>query len=139
MKHDFLLCFFLLISSSVVTLNCSAQSNKDISTADSLFYGTWKGSSICQIKNSACHDENVVYYISRLNKDAILEIKANKIVEGKEIEMGTIQFHYDSNTKQITSVSQPNAIWNFQRKQNTIEGTLYNNKELYRIIKLSQK
>jgi len=139
MKRNFLLFDFFLIAFSVATIHCSAQTSKDISNGDSLFYGTWKGSSVCQVKNSACHDENVVYYISRLTKDAMLEVKASKIVEGKEVEMGTIQFHYDSNTKQITSVSLPNAIWNLQRKQNTIEGTLYNNKVLYRIIKVSKE
>jgi hypothetical protein len=27
--------------------------------------GILKGTSICQVKQSTCHDENVVYYISK--------------------------------------------------------------------------
>jgi len=123
---------------SALALKSNAQATKDNSVADSLFYGVWKGSSICQVKNSPCHDETVVYYISKTNKDGVLEIKANKIVDGQEVEMGKIQFQYDAKTKQITSISQPNAIWKFKREQNTIEGTLYYNDTLYRIIKVTK-
>ena len=90
-------------------------------------------------KNSPCHDETVVYYIGQINKDNKLEISANKIVNGEEEEMGKIQFQYDPKTKQITSTSQPNAIWKFERKQNAIEGTLYSNNVLFRIVKLTKK
>jgi len=27
--------------------------------------GVWKGTSLCQIKDSPCHDETVVYHISK--------------------------------------------------------------------------
>jgi len=139
MKLKFSLTNFLLILLSTLALQSSAQTNKDLSTADSLFSGVWKGSSICQVKNSPCHDENVVYYISKANKDNVLEIKGNKIVNGEEVEMGKIQFQYDPKTKQITSTSQPNSIWKLERKQNVIEGTLYSNNVLFRIIKLTKQ
>jgi len=123
---------------SALALKSNAQATKDNPAADSLFYGVWKGSSICQVKNSSCHNETVVYYISKTNKDGVLEIKANKIVDGQEVDMGKFQFQYDPKTKQITSISQPNAIWKFKREQNTIEGTLYYNDTLYRIIKVTK-
>ncbi|MFI5153994.1 MAG: hypothetical protein ACHQET_11710 [Chitinophagales bacterium] len=103
-----------------------------------MFIGTWKGTSICQIKNSPCHDEQVVFYITRTNQENILEIKAAKIVDGKEDFMGNIQFRYNPNSNDITSISMPDAIWHFVRKENRLDGTLYNKKELYRIIKLTK-
>ena len=139
MKLKFSLTNFQLILLSALTLQSNAQTNKDLSTADSLFSGVWKGSSICQVKNSSCHDENVVFYISKANKNNVLEVNGNKIVNGEEVEMGKIQFQYDLKTKQITSTSQPNSIWKLERKQNAIEGTLYSNNVLFRIIKLTKK
>jgi hypothetical protein len=137
-RLKFLPTNFCIILLSVLTFESSAQTGKDISVVDSLFYGVWKGSSLCQVKNSPCHDENVVYYISKTNKDNTIEIRANKIVSGEEVEMGKIQFQYDAKTKQLISISQPNAILKFKRKQDTIEGTLYYNNTLYRIIKVTK-
>ena len=139
MKLKFSLTNFLLVLLSALTLQSNAQTNKDLSTADSLFSGVWKGSSICQVKNSPCHDENVVFYISKASKNNVLEVNGNKIVNGEEAEMGKIQFQYDPKTKQITSTSQPSSIWKLERKQNAIEGTLYSNNVLFRIIKLTKK
>ena len=115
-----------------------AQANSNSQLTDSLFSGIWKGTSICQVKNSPCHDEVVVYYISKTRADHTLEIKANKIVNGVEEFMGDIQFKFDSKTGEIISISQPNSIWRFKRKQNTLEGTLYNQNTLYRIIKVTK-
>jgi hypothetical protein len=48
------------------------------SKIDTLLIGTWKGTSICQVKNSPCHDEVVVYRISKNNDvDAFLTLKLN--------------------------------------------------------------
>jgi hypothetical protein len=124
---------------SALAFHSDAQTGKVTPAADSLFYGTWKGTSLCQVKNSPCHDETVVYYISKTNKENILEMNANKIVNGEEVEMGKIQFRFDKETEQIISISQPNAIWTFKRKGNTLEGTLYYNNALYRIIKATKE
>ena len=35
---------------------------------DSLLIGTWKGTSLCQIKSYPCHDEQVVHHISKADK-----------------------------------------------------------------------
>ncbi len=129
---------FCLVIFSLQLFQSNAQSGKGNLAADSSFIGIWKGTSLCQIKNSPCHDEMVVYYISQPKKDHIIEIRANKIVNGMEEEMGIIQFSYDAKTGDIVSISQPNAIWRFKIKKNTLEGTLYQNSALYRIIKLTK-
>jgi hypothetical protein len=139
MQIKFLLTGFSSTFLSLLTFTSNAQPNKVISTADSLFSGVWKGTSICQVKNSPCHDENVVYYISKVNKDLVIEMDAYKIVNGKEEEMGKIQFQYDANTKQITSIAQSKGIWNFKREKNSLKGTLYVNDALYRIVDVTKK
>jgi hypothetical protein len=53
-----------------------------ISIAQSLV-GVWKGTSLCQIKNSPCHDENVVYHISKNSSGDSYQIDASKIIDGK--------------------------------------------------------
>ena len=129
---------FCLLIFSLQLFQSNAQSGKGNLVADSSFFGIWKGESLCQIKNSPCHDEMVVYYISQPKKDHVIEIRANKIVNGMEEKMGIIQFRYDAKTEEIVSISQPNSIWRFKRKQNTLEGTLYSNNALYRIIKVTK-
>ena len=56
--------------------------------------GTWKGTSLCQQKQSACHDENVVYHISKKAAN-IYTMQASKIVNGAKQNMGT----FDSDSR----------------------------------------
>ena len=67
------------------------------------FEGVWKGTSLCQIKNSSCHDEVVVYHISKDSSGKGYEVIANKIVNGKEDYMGTLSFTYDDKQKIFVS------------------------------------
>lgn len=98
------------------------------------FTGTWKGTSICLVKNP-CHDEIVVYHISL--KDSLLEIQMNKIVNGTEEEMGSKLFRYNKKTGQIEN-TEPRAVWKFSLKNDMIEGTLYYKNVLFRNIKVSR-
>lgn len=49
--------------------------------------GVWRGTSLCTVRPSSCNDETVVYHISGTDPDHLLWI-GNKIVDGKEAEMG---------------------------------------------------
>jgi len=105
---------------------------------DSLLVGIWKGTSICQVKNSPCHDEIVVYYITKAQGIDTFNISANKIVNGKEEEMGIITCRFDKDNSQLVSTSY-NGFWTFKLKDKTIDGTLIYKGELYRIIKVSRQ
>jgi hypothetical protein len=110
--------------------NVSAQS----------FEGIWKGSSLCQIKKSPCHDEIVVYHISKDSTGRSYEIIANKIVNGKEEFMGTLAFAYDDKQKVFVSVdSVRNARWEFKLTGNAMKGTLMYKGELYRVIDVKKE
>jgi hypothetical protein len=102
--------------------------------------GIWRGTSLCQIKNSPCHDEIVVYYISKDSTGKSYEVVANKIVNGKENSMGTISFIYDAQQNFFVSVdSVRNARWEFKLTGNTIKGTLVYKGDLYRIVDVKKE
>ena len=108
-----------------------------VSKTDSAVIGVWKGTSICQVKNSACHDENVVYYISKGQGADTFDIRAVKIVNGKEVEMGTINCKLDRKGNQLISDSY--GLWTFTLKGDNMEGTLLYKGDLYRKIKVSKQ
>src|SRR4249919_3254162 len=78
---------------------------------DTLLIGTWNGTSICQIKNSPCHDETVVYHISKNKGVDTFYVNAGKIVNGVEEGMGILPFVYNKKTNQLTSSAY--GIWTF--------------------------
>jgi hypothetical protein len=123
------LIFFVII----YQLSQSAQA-QNIIRIDTLLAGTWKGNSICQAKNSPCHDETVVYHISKKQGLDSFSVNASKIVNGAEDEMGILPFFYNEKTKQF--ISEAYGTWTFSLEGNKLEGTLYVRGELYRKIKL---
>src|SRR5690242_4946094 len=65
--------------------------------------GQWKGESLCTVKPSACHDEVVVYEITATaEKKGTLIWKADKIVNGEQQNMGTLDCTYDPGSKMMT-------------------------------------
>jgi len=106
-------------------------------SVDSTLIGVWKGISICQIKNSPCHDENVVYHISKVRGIDTFKIVATKIVNGKEEEMGTLGFKFNKKTNQLISTDY--GLWTLNLKGNKLDGTLIVRGDLYRIIKVSKQ
>lgn len=104
------------------------------------FEGVWKGTSLCQVKNSPCHDEIVVYHISKDSTGKSYNVIANKIVNGKEDYMGTINFTYNAQQKTFVSVdSVRNAKWEFKITGNTMKGTLMYKEDLYRIVDVKKE
>ena len=63
----------------------------------------------------------------------------DKVVNGKEEEMGTIEYDFDA-VKQILSYrdNQRNTVWTFNVHNGQMDGTLMSNDQLYRVIKLSK-
>ena len=124
-QRSILLLFILILGKTV-----TAQS----------FEGIWKGTSLCQIKNSPCHDEVVVYHISKDSNGKSYEVIANKIIDGKEDYMGTIPFTYDSKQKVFVSVdSVRNARWEFKITGSAMKGTLMYKGDLFRIIDVKKE
>jgi hypothetical protein len=127
----------VIFSFAVITLSilCTAAGQ---GSYDSLITGVWKGTSLCQIKNSSCHDEQVVYHISKGDHANEFKVLANKVIQGTEEDMGILIFTFNANQKELTCSPRPNTTWKFKLSSQKMEGTLYSNKELYRIISLAK-
>ena len=127
----------LLFSIILCLASKSNQAQNGVVNIDTLLIGTWNGTSICQIKNSPCHDEIVVYHISK-NRDAdTFFINANKVVNGVEEGMGILPFVYNKKTNQLTSTAY--GIWTFNLVGDKLEGTLLVHGDLYRRIKVYKR
>src|SRR5882724_6769134 len=75
------------------------------------FAGTWRGESQCAAKNTACHDEAVVFRIAALKeKPGYFSVDADKIVDGKAIHMGTLEFRFDTEAVRIIC-DYPQGVW----------------------------
>jgi hypothetical protein len=59
--------------------------------------GAWEGESICQVANSPCHDEHVIYEIAE-NNGAVgkVKIEGYKVVNSEKQWMGTLLCDYRS-------------------------------------------
>jgi len=109
---------------------------------DSLITGTWKGTSICQVKDSPCHDEIAICHVHLTDRPGVYQFVMNKMVNGIEEEMGTADYIFNNKEKSLTWVDKTrNTIWTFHvdSKSKTMEGTLYYKRQLYRILKLTKE
>jgi hypothetical protein len=127
MKKSILLCSLILC---LAYKSIQAQTGKV--NIDTLLVGTWNGTSICQVKNSPCHDETAVYHISKNKGIDTFYINAGKIVNGVEEGMGILPFVYNRKTNQLTSIAY--GIWTFNIEGAKLEGTLFVRGDLYRKI-----
>jgi len=131
MKFIIVICCVFVFSVSYFN---KKQANRDLES----FIGTWKGTSLCQVKNSPCHDEIVVYFITKGNSPDSCVMNANKIVNGKEEEMGTLYFRFDKTNNEIVSTA-PNTEWKFKLRDGKLEGTLVYSNSLFRIIEAKRQ
>jgi hypothetical protein len=88
------------------------------------FLGKWRGDSSCVARNTACHDETVVYRLSRLlNKPGYVSVRADKIVNGNAINMGTLEFRHHP-TQQMLVCEYSQGVWRLKLNGERMEGRL---------------
>lgn len=86
--------------------------------------GVWRGDSLCTSGAPSCKNESVVYYIEAIaDKPDTMFIRADKIVDGKAITMGTGQWQYNQ-AKQTLSWLVDQRLWLLTINGKRIEGTL---------------
>ena len=94
------------------------------------FLGEWDGTSSCvdKVKFPACRDEVVVYHVASSSAgDSQVTLNADKVVDGKALAMGALDFRFDSSRKAWTSeLRNPggSALWSFQVTGSELSGTL---------------
>ncbi len=85
--------------------------------------GIWRGTSVCLVRPSACHDEIVVYRIAQTNAADSLRLDARKIVRGEEQEMGVLTCRFTSQTGSLIC-AMPQGTWQFRVHNDSLVGEL---------------
>jgi hypothetical protein len=87
--------------------------------------GKWKGESLCTVKPSPCHDEIVVYEITApAGKNGMFVWKADKIVNGVQENMGSLDCSYAADTRVLTCDLPNKAVWSLTVQGDSMTGTL---------------
>ena len=70
--------------------------------------GVWRGNSVCTVKGSPCHDEVNVYRFSSITgRPNAFSVTASKVVDGKEIVMGSGEWTYDAGNRLLECKAPP--------------------------------
>ena len=119
-----ILAVALMLPSTVLCL-AQAGSDKAIShNSTTQVAGTWRGNSVCTVKDSPCHDEENIYRISEVaGKPGLFSVTGSKVVNGKEIVMGTGEWKYDAE-KHTLEADLSGGSFQFTVDGNRMEGTL---------------
>jgi hypothetical protein len=130
MKRYFLLLLLLFL----IAVRSGATFN------DSLLIGTWKGTSICQVRPSSCNDEIAVYHISKGEKPGTYHIVMNKVIKDKEEDMAEYDYSFDAKRNSLYCYDEQHKItWKFTVKGIHMEGVVLFGGNVYRIIKLKKE
>lgn len=105
--------------------------------------GRWHGSSLCLVKPSPCHDEEVVYRIAA-KPGGGYAIQAAKVVAGVEQDMGTLDATFAPATGTLVAISAYQsggaARWLFQLRDGRLSGRLViNGTTLFRRIEVRRE
>ena len=101
-----------------------ARGAHQTATADSAIFGDWRGESICVVRESACHDEDSLYHVTKLaEKPGWVSIKLDKIVNGERVTMGVMDCSYGA-AKQSLTCEFPRGVMRFTVSDNKMEGTM---------------
>jgi hypothetical protein len=99
--------------------------------------GDWRGSSICLVKPSACHDEEALYHV-RGAAAGKLSMQADKIVDGKPEEMGTADCSYEP-TKKLLHCAFARGYVDLTLEGDSLNGAMFlTDKSRWREIKLKK-
>jgi len=84
--------------------------------------GTWRGTSTCLVRPSACHDEVVVYRITQTKAPDSISVDAFKIVNGQEDNMGLLACRLMARGQITCSI--PHGVWYFTARGDSLTGEL---------------
>lgn len=117
----------LLVCCWSTSLQCQPASTPARAIPASVL-GTWKGESICVGNRPACKNEVVVYRFEAVagKRGEVLQL-ADKIIEGKRVPMGKLEFQYNEGKGELSgefTVRQTNGLWQYKVSGDSLEGAL---------------
>jgi hypothetical protein len=104
----------------VLTRGASAQL---VAARDASPVGTWRGTSRCLVRPSACKDEAIVYRIALKGARDSLAIDGRKVIAGREDEMGVLPCELNAARAFITCAI-PTGKWRFAVRHDSLVGQL---------------
>jgi hypothetical protein len=118
-----------IINACIFAASPVASGSRRFTDDGSKLFGNWTGESICVGDNPNCHDEKVIYRISKSasGEAGKVTIAADKIVDGKPELMGVLDFKYDAEKGTLVGEFQTaryHGVWEYTVKGNVMEGTL---------------
>jgi hypothetical protein len=111
---------------------------KDLYQQEPSITGIWKGKSLCTDQASGCHDEEVVYRVTQDAGSNIVKIDADRIANGKAVNMGELTFTYDKTKNMLTSKAGSN-LWQLTVKGNQMTGVLLKDGVVFRNLVLGRE
>jgi hypothetical protein len=109
---------------NIIVADGDARNTQQAASDDSSVLGDWRGESICVLRESACHDEDSLYHVTKLaEKPEWVSMKLDKIVNGKPVTMGTMGCSYGP-AKQSLTCEFPRGVMRFTISGNRMEGTM---------------
>ena len=124
---------FIIALASAFESTAMAQSS-----APSSPIGTWRGTSVCLVRPSACNDEIVVYRITPMKPADSLSIDARKIVAGAEQKMGVLGCRLVPPSGQLTC-AMPKGVWRFSARNDSLTGELrLRDSTRYRLVRTTR-
>lgn len=120
----FLLASSLICFVSSLSFAQAPSGEAVIQVSQSQITGTWRGNSECVLKNSPCRDEINVYRFSEVaGRPGWFSGVGSKLMNGKEISMGTLEWNYDAE-KHILRSENSGATFRLVVDGSRIEGSL---------------
>jgi hypothetical protein len=120
------------------TAGPNSAAKTDLAHNEAQLIGTWTGESICQVKNSPCHDEKAIYRISKAKEAGKVTIDLEKIVDGKAETMVVLDFKYESKNQKLICAYK-HGVWEFTVNGNQMSVTLTTpDKVVYRRVSLKK-
>ena len=116
------------------------QANQKPASDESLLAGDWRGDSICVVRESACHDEDSLYHFAKVaGKPGVYSLKADKIVDGQAVTMGTSDCSYEAKAQTLECPIPGRAILRFTWEGTEMRGTMtLTDKTLWRKLALKK-
>jgi len=116
-------CLATSLLSAIAVIPESTPGNSSAIDDESKIEGTWRGDSVCIQKGTSCHDEIAVYRISAIpGKHGHFMVTGGKVVDGREVAMGSGDFRYDSEKRTLIG-ELPKGVVTLKIDGDKIEGT----------------
>ena len=112
-------CLVVLVALGVLARRAPAQATSG--SVDPV--GVWRGTSLCLVRPSPCHDEVVVYRITGAKGSDSVSVDARKIVDAREEEMGVLACRLAARGASFTC-TLPKGVWRFTIRGDSLVGEL---------------